>query len=548
MPQRSPEIQFFFQPFSSLEYNVNIPVFCIVFEGQTDALLANKFPEIEEMRSMLDKVRDRGDETVSIFGGSRDDRTILLGIVYVRQPWRRRRGQAGWNIDSINFYRELWGRTTLATMRVRGAGYTEFVLVLPSQFQPKNIKNDRLQEQRLQKFVCTVTEAIVYANNSLDELVFDAPPLIKNVALTYFGEEDREVNNFFQRSIREGQAIGEETGCVRRLTLIPSNLKSPLQFVARSTGAVPRPRTVRSEAWRSLKGHYFSSRTKISYIYGKEGIERAGFGLIHSVSKGSANHPVLLKVHYRPLTKRKSPTKRVVLIGKGIVFDTGGISFKGAEGLENMHFDMVSAATVMGVLALADKTKMCLEVIALLPIVENAIGSGATKPGDIVRAYNHKTVKIVDTDAEGRLVIADAVAYSEDKLNANCTITVGTLSDMSDIAPDIIKIGVGNQKLIKKVVKAEHMSSEKVIIMPSIEHLNEVDNEHLGSLSDLVNDPGRYYHSAPFIFIYNFFKSSKPEWFFIDPSPVFETDSDNYGTGPGFGLKLVWYLLKQYAR
>lgn len=548
MSQQSPAIRFFFQPVSAVEYKTNTPVLCVVFESQTDVLLANKFPEVEKMRGMLDKVRDRGDETVVLFGGSRDGKNIPLGIVYVRQPWRRRRGQAAWDIDSVNFYRELWERAALAAKRVRGAGYTELVLVLPSQFQPKNIRNDRLQERRLQKFVRTVTEAIVYANHSLDELVSDAPPLIKGVTLTYFGEEDREVNNFFQRSIGEGQAIGEETGLVRQLTLLPSNLKHPLQFVARATGATPKPRTARSKAWRPLRVHHFSSRTKISYIYGKEGLERFGFGLIHAVGKGSAYEPILLKICYRPFTDRQKPVKKVVLVGKGVTFDTGGTNQKDDDNLERMQYDMGGAAIAIRMIKLAEKLNLPVELTALVPVVENANGPNSIRSEDVVKAYDGKTVEIVNTDCEGRLILADAVAYAERHLKADCTITVGTLGASIDLAPDIVRIGFGNNKLIRKILRAENMSAEKVSLLPSIDHLNEVYNEHQGDVSDILNLPAAgYYESSPFVFLYHFFSEERPQWVFVDPSALFESDADNYGAGPGFGLKFIWYLIKQYA-
>lgn len=548
MSKPPPEIQFFFQPFSAVEYKADTPVLCVVFESQSDMILANSFPEVEKARCMLDNVRDRGDETVVLFGGSRNDKNIPLGIVYVRQPWRRRRGQANWDIDSVNFYRELWERTALAVKRVRGTGYTELILVLPSQFQPKNIRNDRLQEQRLQKFVRTVTEAIVYANHSLDELVSDAPPLIKSATLIYFGEEDREVNNFFQRSIGEGQAIGEETGFVRQLTLLPSNLKYPLQFVARVTGANPKPRTTRSKIWRRLKGHHFSARTKVSYIYGKEGLERAGFGLVHAVGRGSVYDPLILKVHYRPLTDRQKPVKKVVLVGKGITFDTGGTNAKINEELDRMHYDMEGAAVAIRLVKLAEKMDLPVELVAITPVAENINGPFAGRTQDVVKAYDGKTIQVIDTDCEGRIVLADAVAYAERYLKADCTITIGTLGDMTALAPDLVKVGFGNNKLIRKILRAENASAEKITLLPSIDHLNEVYNEHQGDVSDLLNWPkGGYYHSSPFVFLYHFFNEERPQWVFVDPSALFESDADNYGAGPGFGLKFIWYLIKQYA-
>jgi hypothetical protein len=119
---------------------------------------------------------------------------------------------------------------------------------------------------------------------------------------------------------------------------------------------------------------------------------------------------------------------------------------------------------------------------------------------------------------------------------------------MSGVGPDLLKVGFGNTRIRRKIARAEGLSLEKAFVLPSIDHLNEVDNEHLGSVSDLVNWPkAGYCDTAAFIFVYNFFNQERPEWAFIDPSILFESDADEYGVGPGFGLKFAWYLLKQYA-
>lgn len=544
-----PDIQFYFQTFSLLEYRSNLPVLCFALENQADLIMSKVFPEVEMARTMIDKAREKNDETVSLFGAVRDGQSIPLGIIYLRQPWRRRRGRTTMDIDSINFYREVYGRTVYATNRVRAAGYTEFVIVLPSQFRPENIKNDRRMGQRLGRFVRTVTEAVVYANHAMDQMITDAPRQITGVTLTHLGQDDREVGNFFQRSISEGQLLGEATGLVRQLTLMPSNLKQPNQFVALATGVKNfKPRTAKSKAWHALTGHGFSSRVKISYLYGKEGIARFGLGLMAGVSRGSATEPVFLKIRYRPKSNRQKAFRRIVVIGKGIIFDTGGTSAKDPDSLERMHYDPAGAAMAIALVKLADSSDLPVEVVALVPIMENTNGPHAIRPHDILTAYDGKTVEVIDTDAEGRLITADAVAYSERRLRKDCTITIGTLGDMSDIGPDLMKIGFGNAKIRRKLTRAETSSMEKAAFLPSIDHLNEVDNEHLGEFSDLVNWPkAGYYDTSAFIFIYNFFSVDRPEWAFVDPSTVFESDADEYGAGPGFGLKFVWYIMKQYA-
>ncbi len=271
-------------------------------------------------------------------------------------------------------------------------------------------------------------------------------------------------------------------------------------------------------------------------------------GLIAAVGKGSIHEPILLKTHYKPKTDRQKTVRKIVIVGKGVTFDTGGVNLKLGDQLTRMHYDMASAATTLGIVKLADSLNLPVEIIALTPLVENSIGHKSTRPHDIVKAYNGKTVEIIDTDAEGRLIMADAIAYAEKHLKADCTVTVGSLCDVTDFGPDLLKVVVGNDRLKKRVTKAEWLSSEKMVLLPRVEHFNWVDNEHVGNVSDLVGEPaGVYYHVASFVFLYNFFTFAEPEWVFVDISAVFERDAENYGAGPGFGLKFVWYLIKQFV-
>ncbi|MDP3965282.1 MAG: hypothetical protein Q8Q13_00595 [bacterium] len=542
------EVKFYFQPFSELQYQEDTPILLLVFENQPDLILTNSFPEIEAMRARMDAMRVRRNETVSFFSAAREDKMIPLGMVYIQQPWRRLRHKATWNIDSLNFYREVWERVFFAVRQVREMKRTNIVIVLPSQFRPENIKNDRRQENRLEKFVRTVTEAIVYANHTIEEFIKDKAPFIESATLTYFGEGKREVDNFFQRAIGEGSALGESTGYVRRLTLLPPNLKYPLEFVRLATGVAPEPEDARSAKWQNLSHHFFSPKVKVSYLYGTKEIEEFGLGLVATVGKGSAHEPVFLKVHYRPTTNRQKPVRRIVIIGKGVTFDTGGANLKTDGSMERMHLDMAGGATALGLVKLAADLNLSVEIIALVPLVENMIGPHGMRPGDIATAFDGKTVEIIDTDGEGRLILYDAIAYAERHLNADCTITIATLCDIQDLGPDLLKVVVGNDKLRGKVLHAEEVSAEKAFLFPRLEHFNEVDNEHIGDITDLLGEPsGVYYQVSSFVFLSNAFVHEKPEWIFVDISAVFESDADNYGCGPGFGLRFIWNILKQYA-
>ena len=549
MTEEKKGLEFYFQPFAALEYHTDAPILCIVFEDQPDLILTKAFPEVEALRLRFDMMDKHGEETVTLFNVVRKEVIIPLVIIYIRNPWRRRRNAEKWNVDNINLYREVWERTYFAANHLRMHKYDKAFFLLPSRFQPDNIKRDRLQERRLEKFVRTLAEAIAAANHhSLDEFKQRKDPQLSAVTLTFFGVGGREVDEFFRRSIIEGQAIGDAVGYTRRLIMLPPNKKYPTRYVEEAVGVKLRNIADTSKAWHKLSGHKFSSRIKVSYLYGRKGIERFGLGLVAAVGQGSVHQPVFLKMHYRPKTDRQKVVKKVVIVGKGVTYDTGGLSLKSNDDQKKIHYDMAGAATAIGVLKLAEAMNLPVEIIALTPLVENAIGHNATQRHAIVKAYNGKTVEIIDPDAEGRLIMADAIAYAEQHLRADCTISVSTLSAMDDFGPDLLKVGLGNSRMEKKAKRAEWDSCEKMLLLPRIEHLNWVDNEHSGDVSDLLQEPvGVYSHTAGFTFLSDFFVYAEPEWVFVDLGTVFEDDADDYGAGPGFGLKFVWHIVKQYA-
>ena len=201
---------------------------------------------------------------------------------------------------------------------------------------------------------------------------------------------------------------------------------------------------------------------------------------------------------------------------------------------------------VLAIPFLAEEFNLPVEVIAITPIVQNMIGPTAILPHSVIRAYGGKTVEILDTDCEGRLILAEAIAYGEEKFKPDAVMTVGTLGDMAPFAPDLLKVGTVGKGAEKWVRIAERQSAEKMILLPPLEYLNRVDEMHVGKKSDIVNDLKSAYHTAPFVFLSNFFKHEL-DWVFIDNAVVMEEDAHDYGAGPGFGVKFLWYVVKQLS-
>ncbi|MBI4160433.1 MAG: hypothetical protein HY506_00820 [Candidatus Yanofskybacteria bacterium] len=541
MPEKTEkELQVFFAPFSNVSLTRDAPILAYVFESQEDPAISEHFPEVEARRRSLDKIRRKGDETATLQSVMREDKAITLGIVYVKYPWQRRRQL---DVGSINFLREVSDRTIFITKRVREEGFSKLVVLLPSLFSPQNIQS-RTQQQQLAAFVKEITESIIYANNFYDDLLAYKDRKLTEIIFAFFGESQPAIDGFCKKTISEGMRVGEALSSVRKLIETPSNLKAPIKFIEQIAGRElnlrPRPN------WQRFQ---ISPRIEAKVIYGLDALRSQGFELIAAVGQGSNNQPCLLQLRYKPKTNRKKRVRKVVLTGKGVTFDSGGYDLKLSDNYDRMNYDVAGASNVVGVMRLAEEINLPVEIIGIIPVVENLISSKAVMPGTILKSFGGRTVQIVNTDAEGRLLMAEALAFAEKKFrsSADAMVTVATLSNMTDFGPDLLKVWATSRTLEQKVRVAERLSSEKMFLFPPLEHFNHVDEMHTGRYSDLVSDLDEYFHTSPAVFMYNFFSYEPVSWVFIDISAVFEEEAPEYGAGPGFGLKFLWYLLQQFV-
>ena len=146
-------------------------------------------------------------------------------------------------------------------------------------------------------------------------------------------------------------------------------------------------------------------------VLDQDRMRQLGMGSLLGVAKGSAEPPALIIMRYKPATPSKS-SDHLGLVGKGVTFDTGGVSIKPADGMEKMKYDMAGGAAVMGAMRAIARLKPAIPVTALVPAVENMVGSRAQRPGDIVKSLAGKTIEVLNTDAEGRLILIDAITYA----------------------------------------------------------------------------------------------------------------------------------------
>jgi leucyl aminopeptidase len=225
-----------------------------------------------------------------------------------------------------------------------------------------------------------------------------------------------------------------------------------------------------------------SSKIKLKILKEKELLKNK-LNLIYSVGLGSAQESRLIILEYNNGPKSEKPT---LLVGKGVTFDSGGFNLKPTSGIENMKMDMAGAATVLGLFSILSKTNLPVNIIGVIPAVENLLGHNAYKPGDILTAYNNKTIEITNTDAEGRLILADSISYGIDKYDPKQIIDVATLTGACIVALGHTYTAIisNNKKLVKQMWKASKQSGEKAWPLPlDTYHRNKVK----GEISDYKN-------------------------------------------------------------
>jgi leucyl aminopeptidase len=220
-------------------------------------------------------------------------------------------------------------------------------------------------------------------------------------------------------------------------------------------------------------------------------MEQEGMGALLSVARGSDQPPKMMVLIYMPEGKQsvEEGEDYLALVGKGITFDTGGISIKPSENMELMKYDMTGGATVLGVMRAVAQLKPPIPILGIVPSTENMPSGKATKPGDVVRAMSGKTIEVINTDAEGRLILADAVSYAK-KLGATRVIDMATLTGAVSIALGDVNTGIlgTDQQLINEVIESGREVGEKFWQLPlDKEYTKQIKSD----IADIKNVGGR---------------------------------------------------------
>jgi leucyl aminopeptidase len=278
------------------------------------------------------------------------------------------------------------------------------------------------------------------------------------------------------------------------------------------------------------------------FIHDETWLERMGMGAFLGVSRGSHQPPRLIHLIYRPGGK---PSKRVALVGKGITFDSGGLSIKTSSGMETMKLDKAGAVAVLAAMLSLPEMKPKVEVHGLLGMTENMPGGSAIKPGDVLRTTEGKTIEVLNTDAEGRLVLADLLSHSR-KLGVDEVIDLATLTGACMVALGPLAGGLfsNDDALASRLLQASRHAGEKLWRLPLYE---EYTDQLKSEIADIKNTADRYGSAITAALFLREFVDAKTPWAHLDiAGPAFlETAGHPYmrrgATGMGVRTLLSYF-------
>jgi leucyl aminopeptidase len=275
-------------------------------------------------------------------------------------------------------------------------------------------------------------------------------------------------------------------------------------------------------------------------VWGKKKIESMKLAGLLAVNRGSQEEPRFITIHYTPSGK---PKKKVALIGKGITFDSGGLSLKPSKSMETMKLDMAGGAAVIAAMSRLPQLRPNVEVIGYIPTTDNLPGPNAQKPGDVIRYINGKTIEVLNTDAEGRLILADALALAA-KQKPDYMINLATLTGacMVALGPQVAGMFSNQQSLADRILRCAQESGEKLWQLPLVKEYRE---DIKSSVADIKNIGGGHGGAITAALILQEFVEDVP-WAHLDIAGPAYTDRDIASCpkgGTGFGVRTLLRFL-----
>ncbi len=368
-----------------------------------------------------------------------------------------------------------------------------------------------------------LTEGALLANFSYNELKTDKE---NNHEILQFviAENDEAKIKEMEEGIQKGRILAEMTNMTRRLVSTPANRMTP---------------SILAQQAKSLADDLGLS----CQVMNRKQLEELGMNAIVGVGKGSCEEPHMVIIQYSGAPDNNDIT---AIVGKGMTFDSGGISIKPADGMHMMKDDMGGAAAVLGAIGAIAKMKLHANVLAIAPLAENMPSGSAQKPGDVVTSLSGKTIEILNTDAEGRLILADAVYYAKE-LGASRIIDVATLTGSVVVALGHESSGYvsNHDEFSRKLDNAATISGEKCWRLPIFEEYREYLKSDTADLKNIGGRPAGAITAGMFIGSFN----GDLPWIHLDIAGTVWTDKDlpYIGKGAtGVAVRTLFHLVEQY--
>jgi len=410
------------------------------------------------------------------------------------------------NIDVNTFYKI--NNTMVKTLQASGA--TE----IASYLTEVSVKRKDIS-WKIQHSIAAIDETLYQFNQLKSEKQEARRPLRKFI----FSVNGRGQLMQGEQAVRQGMAISTGINLAKDLGNLPGNICTP-DYLAKQA--------------QKLAIHH--AKLKTSVLEEKD-MEKLGMGALLSVSKGSREAGKMIVMEYSAGSKKQAP---LIFVGKGVTFDSGGISLKPGAAMDEMKYDMCGAASVLGVVSACAELQLPINIIGIVPTVENMPDGIASRPGDIVTSMSGQTIEILNTDAEGRLILCDALTYAE-KFNPDVVIDIATLTGACIVALGAHPAGLlsNHNPLANDLLSAGQSSGDRCWQLPLWEDYQEQLNSNFADMANIGGKGAGTITAACFLSRF----TKKYHWAHLDIAGVaWKSGSQKGATGRPVGL-LTQYVL-----
>jgi leucyl aminopeptidase len=330
-----------------------------------------------------------------------------------------------------------------------------------------------------------------------------------------------------QAAIRKGVELARTQLQIFDLVNAPANKKTP--------------QTLADWALKSGKQHGYKVK-----VFDKEEIESLGLHALLAVNRGSENPPTFIVMEYKPEGKI---VKKIGLVGKGVTFDTGGLSIKPSSNMHYMKTDMGGAAAVMGTMEMVAKLRLPIHLLTVVPATENSVDAYSIKPGDVIGSYNGKTIEVIDTDAEGRLILADGLSYTARQFKPDVLIDLATLTGSCIRTLGTYAGGLfsNNDELVAQLLKSSENTGERLWRLPLWDDYNREIKSDVADVKNFSGNPtAGAITAAKFL---EMFIENHTSWAHMDIAGVAVSDSEfsSQKSATAFGVRLLIDYLQRLS-